>query len=114
MEQSARANDDLAFLRLDRQFNLLIVEAAHNDFAARTMRLLHGHSRRFWYLHYKTAADLPLCAGLHAAQARAIAEGNAKAAAAASDRLIDYTETFTRAAALLDANRRNKQQVRKN
>jgi hypothetical protein len=28
--------------------------------------------------------------------------------------LVDYTETFTRAAALLDANRRNKQQVRKN
>lgn len=113
MEQSALANDDIAFMRLDRQFNLLIVEAAHNDFAARTMRLLQGHSRRFWYLHYKTAADLPLCAGLHAAQARAIAEGNTKAAGTASDRLADYTETFTRAAAALDTSRRTQQQIRK-
>ena len=58
------------------------------------MRFLQGHSRRFWYLHYKQAADLPLCARLHAAQARAIAGGDAKAAGAAADRLIDYTETF--------------------
>jgi DNA-binding GntR family transcriptional regulator len=61
------------------------------------MRLLHGHSRRFWYRHYKTAADLPLCARLHAAQARAIAAGEAMRAEEATDRLIDYTETFTRA-----------------
>ncbi len=61
------------------------------------MRALHGHSRRFWYMHYKQAADLPLCARLHAAQARAIADGAQKRAAEATDRLIDYTETFTRA-----------------
>jgi hypothetical protein len=30
-------------------------------------------------------------------QARAIADGEAKRAADATDRLIDYTETFTRA-----------------
>jgi hypothetical protein len=48
-------------------------------------------------MHYKQAADLPLCARLHAAQARAIAGGDQKRAGEASDRLIDYTETFTRA-----------------
>jgi DNA-binding GntR family transcriptional regulator len=97
MERAARSNDDIAFMRLDRELNLLMSEAAHNDYAARAMRLLHGHSRRFWYLHYKTAADLPLCARLHAAQARAIADGEESHAAQATDRLIDYTETFTRA-----------------
>jgi DNA-binding GntR family transcriptional regulator len=61
------------------------------------MRSLHGHSRRFWYLHYKQAADLPLCARLHASQARAIADGKPERAAEATDLLIDYTETFTRA-----------------
>jgi DNA-binding GntR family transcriptional regulator len=61
------------------------------------MRSLHGHSRRFWYLHYKQAADLPLCARLHASQARAIADADPKRAAEATDRLIDYTETFTKA-----------------
>jgi hypothetical protein len=33
---------------------------------------------------------------LHASQARAAAGGDAKAAAAASDRLINYVVTFTR------------------
>ena len=97
MDRAGKANDDLTFMRLDRELNLLVSEAAQNEYAARAMRFLQGHSRRFWYLHYKQAADLPLCARLHARQARAIAEGDPKAAAAASDRLIDYTETFTRA-----------------
>jgi DNA-binding GntR family transcriptional regulator len=97
MDRAARTNDDIAFMRLDRELNLLISEAAHNEYASGAMRFLHGHSRRFWYMHYKQAADLPLCARLHAAQARAIADGDVKRASEASDRLIDYTETFTRA-----------------
>jgi DNA-binding GntR family transcriptional regulator len=97
MDRAAKTNDDITFMRLDRELNLLISEAAHNDYASRAMRFLNGHSRRFWYLHYKQAADLPLCARLHALQARAIADGDARRAAEATDRLIDYTETFTRA-----------------
>ena len=97
MDRAAKTNDDIVFMRLDRELNLLISAAAHNDYATRAMRSLHGHSRRFWYLHYKQAADLPLCARLHASQARAIADGDPKRAGEATDRLIDYTETFTRA-----------------
>jgi DNA-binding GntR family transcriptional regulator len=97
MDSAAKTNDDMMFMRLDRELNLLIAEAAQNDYASRAMRFLQGHSRRFWYLHYKQAADLPLCARLHAVQARAVAAGDAKAAAAASDRLVDYVVTFTRA-----------------
>src|SRR5262249_39708990 len=97
MDRAAKTNDDLAFMRLDREFNRLMVEAAHNDFAARSMKLLQGLSRRFWYMHYREAADLPLCARLHANQARTIAQGNVAAAARDSDKLMDYVETFTRA-----------------
>jgi DNA-binding GntR family transcriptional regulator len=97
MEAAARKNDDIAFMRLDRELNTLLASAAHNEYAARAMRSLNGHSRRFWYLHYKEAADLPRCARLHADEARAIAKGNAARAAAASDKLLDYTESFTRA-----------------
>jgi len=97
MDRAAKTNDDITFMRLDRELNLLISDAAHNDYASRAMRFLHGHSRRFWYLHYRQAADLPLCARLHATQARAIADGDTKRAGEAADRLIDYTETFTRA-----------------
>ena len=96
MDRAARAKDDIAFMRLDRDFNRLLVEAAHNGYAARSMKLIQGLSRRFWYTHYRQAADLPLCARLHANQARAIAEGRAEAAARASDKLLDYVENFTR------------------
>src|SRR6185369_7912738 len=97
MVRASKANDDIAFMRLDRELNRLIIDAGHNDYAARSMKLLQGLSRRFWYMHYREAADLPLCARLHAQQARAIAEGDADAAGRASDKLMDYVETFTRA-----------------
>jgi DNA-binding GntR family transcriptional regulator len=97
MEKAAKTNDDISFMRLDRELNRLVVEAGHNDYAARAMKLLQGLSRRFWYMHYREAADLPLCARLHAAQARAIAQGDGELAARASDDLLDYTESFTRA-----------------
>jgi len=97
MDAAAHSNDDIAFMRLDREMNGLLAEASHNEYATRSMRFLNGHSRRFWYLHYKEAADLPKCARLHADEARAIAKGSAARAMAASDKLIDYVETFTRA-----------------
>lgn len=97
MERAAAANDDLAFIRLDREHNLLVAEAAHNDYASRAMRLLHGHSRRFWYLHYQERVDLPLCAFLHATQARAIAQGDSANAGMASDQLMDHIAAFVRA-----------------
>jgi DNA-binding GntR family transcriptional regulator len=83
-------------MRLDREFNLLLLEAAGNEFAASAMGQMNGLSRRFWYSHYKQVADLPLAARLHATVARALAQGNPEAAAQSSDALIDYIETFAR------------------
>jgi hypothetical protein len=40
MDQVARRADDLAFMRLDREFNLLLLEAAGNEFGAATLGLL--------------------------------------------------------------------------
>jgi DNA-binding GntR family transcriptional regulator len=95
-EKSARVNDDVTFMRTDRDFNLLCSAAAHNEFAAGAMSLLHGLSRRFWYVHYKQAADMPLTAKLHADVARAIADKDEQRAASASDRLLDVIEKFMR------------------
>jgi DNA-binding FadR family transcriptional regulator len=60
------------------------------------MGLMHGLSRRFWYQHYKQAADLPLAARLHAEVAEAVAAQNVEAAGAASDALMAYIESFAR------------------
>jgi len=98
MEQAARREDDVAFMRLDRAFNLLLLDAAANEFATAAMRVMNGLARRFWYVHYKQVADMPLAARLHAAVARTIATGDIDGAAVASDRLIDYIENFSRKA----------------
>ena len=94
----------VAFMRQDRQLNTMISQVCRNEFAMKTMGLMHGLSRRFWYQHYREVLDLPLCSRLHAAVADAIARGDESAAAAASDALLDYIETFTRAT--LDADGR--------
>jgi DNA-binding GntR family transcriptional regulator len=96
MQRASDKEDDLSFMRLDQQMNSLISLSARNEFASRSMGLMHGLSRRFWYQHYKQAADLPLCARLHAAVAGAIADREPDRAAAASDRLIEYIQSFAR------------------
>lgn len=95
MDQAAKREDDLAFMRLDREFNLLLLEASGNEFGAATLGLLNGLSRRFWYAHHRHA-DLPLTARLHASVARAIAQGDVEGAAAASDKLVGYIQEFAR------------------
>lgn len=96
-EQSARTNDETTFMRIDREFNELCAKVARNEFAAGAMVLMHSLSRRFWYIHYQEAADMPATAKLHANIARAIAKGDEAAAGRALDRLIDEIEKFTRA-----------------
>ncbi|MNX55316.1 putative HTH-type transcriptional regulator YdfH [compost metagenome] len=95
-------NNDVAFMRSDREFNELCLVVARNEFAESAMRALHGLSRRFWYLHYKQAADLPEMARLHSAVASAIARGDVPGAGEALDRLVDNVETFTKATVTLD------------
>lgn len=97
MHRAAADADDIAFMRLDQELNMLLIEAARNEFASKSMQLMNSLSRRFWYRHYKEVADLPLCARLHAQLARNVAERNADAASQAADQLLDYIENFTRA-----------------
>lgn len=96
MRDAAEANDDITFMRLDREMNQRLLDAARNEFAAGAMGLMSGLSRRFWYMHYREVADLPLAARLHADVVAAVGQGDEAEAAAASDRLIDYIEACAR------------------
>ena len=98
--KSAARNDDVAFVRADREFNELCLAAARNEFAEGAMRLLHGLSRRFWYMHYKQSPDMPEMARLHADIALAIAKADVKGAGEALDRLVDTIEQYTRTTVL--------------
>jgi DNA-binding GntR family transcriptional regulator len=95
---AAAARDDVdGFLVRDRAFDQLVAVACRNPFTARAAAQLHAHSRRFWHA-YRDQEDLPASAGRHAGLMRAIADGGADAAAAASDRLIDYLDAFAQSA----------------
>lgn len=102
MYRAAERNDAKSFVRGDKRFNDLCLAAARNEFAAGAMGLMHGLARRFWYLHYRQAADLPETARLHADTARAIADGDETRAAQALDALLDSIEAFTRATVSTD------------
>lgn len=96
MREAAVQSDDLEFMKLDRRLNQLLAHSARNEFATRSMSLMNALSRRFWYQHYKEAADLPLAANLHACLAEAVAERRARDAGEASDALVSYIESFAR------------------
>jgi DNA-binding GntR family transcriptional regulator len=95
MTRAAQQADDVAFMRLDREFNTLLTVACRNEFAAAAIGLFAGLSRRFWYFNYKQFASLPKVARLHAAVARAVARGDDKGARSASNALMDHIAEFT-------------------
>ena len=99
LEVTAREEDAAAFMRLDMRFNRMTLASCRNDYAIRTMRLMQGLSRRFWYRHYRETLDLGRCAHLHRSVAIAIADASPDRAAIASDALLDYIAEFSRATA---------------
>lgn len=93
---ASKANDDVEFMRVDREFNELCTTASHNEFAENAMSLIHSLSRRFWYANHRAAAIMPVTATLHANMASRIASGDEERAARASDKLLDALEKFTK------------------
>ena len=98
-ESSAKARDEVRFMRVDREFNELCLRAARNEFAAAGMRLIAPLGRRFWIQYSPKAADVLLIARLHAALARAISLGRERDASQALAALLDQIELFTLATA---------------
>jgi len=92
--------DVLKYLRYHYDIKKYIAECARNPFVASAVAPLHAMSRRFYFLHYRKAHDLPVAARHHADVIRAIALGEESRAVAASDALMDYVDSLTRATVL--------------
>ena len=101
-ERSAKARDDVRFMRVDREFNELCIRAARNEFAAASMQLIAPLARRFWIQYSPKAADVLTVGRLHASLSRAIAEGKVRDALKALGALLDQIEMFTKATATAD------------
>lgn len=93
----AFSNDDLRFVRCDREFNELCITAAQNEYAEDAMRPLIGLSRRFWLFHHQQhGAALPPLALLHADTAAAIAIGDEEGGQRALEELLKNVESSAR------------------
>jgi DNA-binding GntR family transcriptional regulator len=95
MRKAATRQDMSEFMRVDRELDQILEEAAQNPFAAHASAPLHIHCRRLWYT-YRHDRDIPRAAKLHTKLITAVARGNEPAAAKASDDIIGYLEEFTR------------------
>ena len=94
-------DDVLKFLRFHYEIKRFIAECARNPYATAAIAPTHAMSRRFYFLHYRRAHDLPVAARHHASVIRAIALGEEKRAGEAADALMDYVEQLTRDTVML-------------
>ena len=97
LRDAGRTGDVLAFFRAHAQAEALALRATRNPFLATAIAPCHAMSRRFYYLHHRTARDLKLACDHHADIMDAIARGDEARAAVAADAVLDYVEGFTRA-----------------
>ena len=97
LRDAGRRGDVLAFFRAHVQSESLALTATRNPFLATAIAPCHAMSRRFYFLHHRTAKDLELACNHHADVMQAIARGDEAAAATAADAVLDYVEGFTRA-----------------
>ena len=97
MRQASNQAEEIAYMRLDRKFNLLLNRAVRNEFIANAWSSSRALARRFWVQHNRGTDDFVLSASLQADVCTALAEGDEEAAVAANDKLLEYVEDFTRA-----------------
>ena len=70
-------NDNDKFIKLDKEMNDLLAISCDNEFLRRSMRLVSGLSRRFWfYRNLKNLNDLTVIAELHSAVCDSICRGD--------------------------------------
>lgn len=97
MAATLASGDFDGFARLDAEFNDLCLAACRNPIAASMMQLITTLNRRYWFMHH--SRTLPT-EGIerHVDIAHAIARGDPEAAARATERLLDYIESWPRMA----------------
>lgn len=94
--RSAQTADELLFIRTDKVFNDLSRKSANNEFAADSLLLIQGLSRRFWFRYFGHFEMLYMSAMQHADVASGIAIGSVEEVSLASDRLSLSAQEFAR------------------
>lgn len=94
--KEAASNEDLvAMTEFDRQNFALMLKAADNPLAAKTMISVKGLSRRFWVHHLDKHGTVNEMATKHSAVAAGMAGESEEDASLALNAMIDHVEAFT-------------------
>jgi len=87
MRAAAEIGDANAYMRLDKELDATVADAARSPYATRAVEPLQALIRRAWY-HFERQDDLVPAATHHVAFAQALAAADGAAAVAASDALM--------------------------
>ncbi|SEG14827.1 transcriptional regulator, GntR family [Bosea lathyri] len=87
MRAAAEIGDAGAYMRLDKELDAVVAEAARSPYATRAVEPLQALIRRAWY-HFERQDDLVPAAAHHVAFAQAVAKADPTAAMGASDALM--------------------------
>jgi DNA-binding GntR family transcriptional regulator len=101
MDRAGAKSDLKKYLATDHACDELLEAASRNPYAMLALGPLRTQCRRLWVAH-QHAGDLPRLARLHAQLMRAVAEGHEKAAAKASDAILDELQALVTAALAMD------------
>ncbi len=94
-EDVSETGNQVEMTELDARSFAVLVSAADNQFAGRSLTSVKGLSRRFWVLNQERYGDIKRMAKAHADVAKAVGQGDADLAENAVNSLIDYVEEFT-------------------
>ena len=95
--KKCKNNDNDKFIKLDKEMNDLLAISCDNEFLRRSMRLVSGLSRRFWfYRNLKSLNDLTIIARLHSAICETISKGDQIGAEKKTAELMNYIVNFTK------------------
>lgn len=89
MRLAAEAGDAAGYMRLDKELDALVAQAARSPYATRAVEPLQALVRRAWY-HFERQEDLVSAATHHGEFAQAIAAADSASAMAASDALMAH------------------------
>lgn len=108
IEDAADIGEGGLYLKVVREIQELLCDAARNEFLYDCMTSIYALSRQFTYIYYKQAGSLKRAAAAHSAVLRAVAAKDQAAALTASRGIEEYLSQFMRDAARINAGKAKK------
>lgn len=108
VEDAAEIGEGGLYLRVVKEIQELLCEAARNEFLYDCMTSIYALSRQFTYIYYKQAGNLKRAAAKHSAVLRAVAAKDQQAALAAARGVEDYLSQFLQDTARINSGKAKK------